>query len=225
MSEFLPPPDLSLFPAMKDEYLHVIDSSVWMGRIYFAAGSYPTTWSEFRTFGPTSSRFDHHPDPPEVHPDHGVMYVAPALVDARGRTMSALQTALLECFRDAGVVDAVADDPYFVLFQPTRPLKLLDLADSDWVTVAGGNAAISSGPRYRSREWARAIYSHYQAADAVDGVLYTTSNRPASRSVALWERAADALPNRPRFNEDLRHLGLRSSIEAFAHEVGLGLVV
>lgn len=139
--------------------------------------------------------------------------------------MSSLQTALLECFRDAGVVDTVTDDPYFVLFSATRPLRLLDLADSDWVTVAGGNAAISSGPRLQARMWARVIHEHYQGDDALDGVVYTTSNRPLSRSVALWERAADALPDRARFHQPLRHLGLRSSVEIFAHEVGLGLVV
>lgn len=153
------------------------------------------------------------------------MYLAPALVDVRGRLMSSLQTAMLECFRDTGVVDAVADDPYFAVFNATRSLRLLDLADSDWITVAGGNAAISSGPRDRSRAWARAIYNNYLGDDALDGVLYTTSNRPAARSVALWERGADALPPRPKLNEQLGYLGLRSSVETFAHDAGLGLVV
>ncbi len=153
------------------------------------------------------------------------MYVAPALLDRRGRLMSSLQTAMLECFRDTGIVDTVTDDPYFALFKPQRPLRLLDLADSDWITVGGGNAAISSGPRIQSRAWARAIYEHYRHDDELDGVFYTTSNRPASRSIALWERADDALPSRPGFNEQLRHMGLRASVEAFAHEVGLGVVV
>lgn len=225
MSEILPAPDVSRFPALKPEYLHLITPGVSLGRIYFARGSFPTTWNGFRWFGPTGSRFDHHPDPPQEHPNHGVMYLGPALVDARGRTMSSLQTAMVECFRDAGVADAVTDDPYFVLLKATRTLRLLDLADSDWITVAGGNAAISSGPRVQSRLWARAIHSRYRGDDALDGVLYTTSNRPASRSVALWERAADALPSRPLFNEQLHHLGLRAAVETFAHEVGLGLVV
>jgi hypothetical protein len=225
VAEFLPPPDVARFPELAQQHLCLVGTDIPLGRIYWAGGSFSLPWNGFRWFGPTTSRFDHHPDPAEVHTGFGVMYLAPALMDPHGRPMSSLQTALLECFRDSGVVDAVADDPYFVLFKATRELRLLDLADSDWVTVAGGNAAISSGPRAPSRLWARAIYSRYVDDDALDGVIYTTSNLPASRSIALWERASDALPTRPMFNEQLRHLGLRSSLETFAHDVGLGLVV
>ncbi|MGH8227001.1 MAG: RES domain-containing protein [Steroidobacteraceae bacterium] len=29
-------------------------------RIYFATGPYPSRWSQFRHFGPTAARWDHH---------------------------------------------------------------------------------------------------------------------------------------------------------------------
>lgn len=73
-----------------------------------------------------------------------------------------------------------------------RPVRLLDLGDTDWVTVAGGNAAIFAGERSQSRKWARAIHANYR----VDGIVYTSSVNPAGRAVALWERAEDAMPSR-----------------------------
>lgn len=221
MTERLPPPDVSRLPRLRAEHLREIGADVPLGRIYFAAGEFPTSWNSFRTFGPTRSRFDHHPRKRGVHPRHGVMYLAPALVDARGVTMSALQTALVECFRDLGVVDTVTGAPHFVLFRPVRPLRLLDLGDSAWVTQAGGNGAISSGPRGAARAWARAIYRHYGAE--LDGVLYPSSNLPPARAVALWERGRDALPERPVFHEPLGHVILRPALEYFAAEAGLDL--
>lgn len=108
------------------------------------------------------------------------------------------------------------------MFESTRPLRLLDLGDSDSVTRAGGNAAISSGVRSRSREWARAVYRHYRG-ESLDGVIYPSSNIPIARVAALWERAEDALPARPELNEPLSHLGLRATMETFAADLRLGL--
>ena len=88
MTERLPPPDVSRFPRLRAEHLREIGADVPLGRIYFAAGEFPTSWNSFRT----RSRFDHHPRKRGVHPRHGVMYLAPALVDARGVTMSALRS-------------------------------------------------------------------------------------------------------------------------------------
>ncbi|WP_347956136.1 RES family NAD+ phosphorylase [Gordonia aichiensis] len=223
MTEHLSPPDTSRFPDLDDQYVRTLDTTVTIGRIYFAGGPYPGMWDQFRSFGPTKSRFDHHQAPPTVHADRAIMYLAPALADARGRLTSSLETALVECFRDTGTVDARTDLPYFVTFTHTRPLRLLDVADSDWITTAGGNAAISSGTRDIARQWSTAIYEHYPADD-IDGLVYTSSNMPANRAIALYERGADALPDRPTFNEPLDHIGLRPAIEQFAYRVGLSLI-
>lgn len=197
-----------------------------MGRIYTEGGSHPTNWDSFRYFGPTGARFDHQPlgrspHSRRVHPSRGISYVAPALVDARGEVMPALKTCLVECCRDVGVIELRRDDPFFALFSVTRPVRLLDLADSGWLGSARGNAAISSGRRSRAREWARAVYSTY---DGLDGVIYTTSGLPSARSVALWERAEDAMPPSPRLRMPLRDPGLRNTIERFAGELSLDLV-
>ncbi|MDY6809339.1 MAG: hypothetical protein SW127_10000 [Actinomycetota bacterium] len=224
MTEYLPPPDPSRFPRLDDDHLRELGTGVSVGRIYFAGGPHPALWDDFRWFGPTKSRFDHHLPPAGMHDDRAIMYLGAGLRDSRGRTMSVLETALVECFRDTGTVDARTDLPHLVLFTPVRPLRLLDLADSDWVTAAGGNAAISSGRRDVSRQWATAIHAHYTGHHAVDGLIYTTSNKPANRSIALWERAVDALPARPAFNEPLDHLALRPAVETFAHRIGLSLI-
>ncbi|MFT3661839.1 MAG: RES family NAD+ phosphorylase [Gordonia sp. (in: high G+C Gram-positive bacteria)] len=221
MSEHLAGPDPSRFPPLNDEYVREIDVDVPLGRIYFADGEYPATWNGFRYFGPTTSRFDHQEPPAALDPVRGVLYLAPSMNDARGDRMSSVETALLECFRDRGIVDVSTDRPYFALFTPVRRLRLLDLSDSEWVTVAGANAAITSGPREAARQWARAVYDRY---DDVDGVFYATSNRPLSRSIALWERGADAFPTRPTLNMPLDHMGLRAAVESFAARVGLGLL-
>jgi hypothetical protein len=224
VTEYLPPPDPTRFPVLADEHVQLIRPGVPVGRIYFAGGPFPAVWDDFRWFGPTGSRFDHHQPPARVHTGRAIMYLAPALTDSR-YTMSVLETALVECFRDTGTVDASTDLPHLVLFTPTRPLRLLDLADSDWVTIAGANAAISGGRRDTARRWASAIYDHYTGAGAVDGLIYTTSNKPANRSIALWERGADALPDRPDLNEPLNHLALRPAVETFAYRVGLSLII
>ncbi|MCF8609690.1 RES family NAD+ phosphorylase [Gordonia sp. HY285] len=224
MTEYLPPPDPSRFPDLEEGHVRTVDVGVRVGRIYFAGGDFPTTWDGFRWFGPTNSRFDHYRQPAGVHADRAIMYLGAAILDACGRPNNVLQTALVECFRDAGDIDLRHGLPHFVLFNPVRPLRLLDLTDSDWITAAGGNAAIPSGPRHSARVWATAIYEHYTGADAVDGLIYGSSNKPANRAIALWERGADALPDRPVFHEPLSHLGLRAAIETFAGNVGLGVL-
>ena len=140
---------------------------------------------------------------------------------ADGKPVAPLDTCLVEVFRDTGVVDVATNSPYFALFRLTRDLRLLDLADSRWITVAGGNAAISSG---QAREWARAIYRHYGDDEALDGLFYSCSNMPTGRSVALFERSRNALPQHPALDLPLAHPGLWADVEYACIELGLDLV-
>ena len=50
-------------------------------RIYKRGGDHPTRWDEFRFYGPTGSRFDHHLEPPHVQ-SRGSLYAARAIADA-----------------------------------------------------------------------------------------------------------------------------------------------
>lgn len=222
MSERLPPPDTRRFPPLEPDHVRIMHRRRLFGRIHSQGGAHPTRWDEFRRWGPGSSRFDHHPRPPRAHPTRGVLYAAPEMPEPDGPPI--LRTCVAEVYGDRRILELRRDDPYIVLFELTRPVHLLDLADSDWLTLAGGNAAISSGLRSTGREWARAVYRHYTGPDAMDGLVYTCSNVPSARSVVLWERATDAIPRRPALHLPLSHPSLRAEIEVYAAQLKLDLV-
>lgn len=68
----LPAPDSSRFPtSLSNGDVRTLPAGTTFGRIYDAGGAHPSRWHEFRRFGPTGSRFDHHPEPSGVHPDYG----------------------------------------------------------------------------------------------------------------------------------------------------------
>lgn len=222
MTEQLPAPDRTRFPPLQGSDVRLVPAGTLVGRIYSAGGDYPTSWYTFRHWGPTGARFDPHPEPTELHPDHAVMYGAAAVPSPAGQIYPVLKTCLAEVYRDRGVVELRRDDPHFALMRFTRELRLLDLGDSDWVTRAGGNAAISSGERARSREWAREINATY--ADELDGLIYPSSNIPPARAVALWLPAEQAVETHPDFNEALTHPISRPAVEKFAYELGLDVI-
>lgn len=191
-----------------------------LARIFATGGAHPVNWDTLRAWGPTGARFDHHPPPVRLHGTRRVLYAAVSVPGPNDEVYPTLKTCLAECFRDRGIIEVTPSAPYYVQFDIVRPLRLLDLSDSDWVTSAGGNAAITSGPRGATRLWARAIYRRYPD---LDGVFYASSNIPSARVCALWDRAEDAFPSRPSFHEPLDHIGLRPALELFAAELGLGL--
>ena len=223
MSEYLPEPQRSRFPPLTDAHVRVLPAGTLLGRIHKLSGPHPTAWNEFRSYGPTTARFDHQPEPPGVHPERAVLYAAPAVTGRDGVVQDVLRTCVAEVYRDGNLLDLSTGTPYFTVLALRANVGLLDVADSDWVTLAGGNAAISSGPRAPARAWSSAVYDHYTGAGAVHGILYTCSNRPPDRSVALFERALFALPDRPLLSAPLSLVGLRSRMAAAAASLGIGL--
>jgi hypothetical protein len=128
------------------------------------------------------------------------------------------RTALVEAFGRTAVIDRRRDDPWFVVFSLRRQVRLLDLRGS-WPTYAGASQALATANEPSATQaWARAIHETYDVA----GILYPSSMRgqpsdvrPAAldanlfcHSIALFERAADALPARPRLHLALDHPGL-----------------
>lgn len=193
MAEYAPVPLVGRFPDLSTDprWVRHLPHGTLLARIFPSAGPYPMHWNEFRSFGPVDARFDHHPPPMEYHDDHGVMY---AVAEGDGGRDSAFATCLLEVFQHHRVMDLSRNAATLALFELSRPIELLQLSDSDWLAVAGGNAAVSSGLRARSREWARAIYSAYPT---LDGVISASTVLPDSRIIALWERATSAFPQHP----------------------------
>jgi hypothetical protein len=136
-----------------------------------------------------------------------------------------LRTCIAERCAEKGFLDLRSNTPIFALFYNRTNIRLLDIADSDWVALAGGNAAIASGRRTTARKWARAIYSHYTGKDAFDGIYYASSIIPSARSVVLWERAKPNLEARPLLNMPLADPSLLAEIETYASQLQLQLIL
>ena len=81
--------------------------------------------------------------------------------------------------------------------------------------------AIGSGPRPRARRWSQAIYASYAN---VDGVLYASSMHANEPCVALYERAAGAIPAAPAFHRALSDPALLPRLDAAAATLGYRLV-
>ena len=177
-------------------------------RIYFAGGEHPVSWRDFRFYGPTSSRFDHH-EPPARRQARGILYAAGSPV-----------TCLAEVFQSTRVIDRVSNAPWLVGFDLVRDVAALDLTGT-WPTRAGGSMAIGSGPRPRARRWSQAIYASYAN---VDGVLYASSMHANEPCVALYERAAGAIPAAPAFHRALSDPALLPRLDAAAATLGYRLV-
>lgn len=150
------------------------------------------------------------------------MYLAFHRPNRRQDSEPPLKSSVLEAFQSTRVIELSRDSPWFVLFRPTRALRLLNLADSSWIARAGGNAAITSGPRDRSRQWARAIHARFH--QEIDGLLYQSSVLPSAFVGAVWERAGSAIPHRPLLHRPLTEPDFRADLEAYARELRYGLL-
>jgi len=160
-----------------------------VARIHPVGGPHPLAWNEMRSYGPTTSRFDHHTAPRRAHPTRSIAY----LTDGPTR----FAAALAEYFQDAnggvGPIDRSNRQPAITQFELAGDLQLLNL-DSGWVTRAGGNQAITSGRRSRAREWARAIYS---AHPGIEGLAFGSSVWAPGHCIALWDRGSAVIPAGP----------------------------
>jgi RES domain len=213
VSERLPQPDLARIggTSFKSTDVKVLPADTRVVRVHALDGAHPIQWNEFRSFGPTGSRFDHQPPPPRSHPQRRVMYLA--------HNRNALTCALAEYFQDGGggilPLDLTRNRPAITVFDLEHDVRLLDLT-SGWVTRAGGNQAINSGRRSTSRAWARAIYKSHPS---IDGLLYPSSVWGPGRCVVLWERANHSLPKNAVASRPLDDPYLRRPIAKAADEL------
>lgn len=212
-----PPPAAALLDGLRPSDVHTCADPVL--RIYRRSGEHATTWDAFRGYGPLSTmRFDHHPRPLRQHPTRAVHYAATGHVDSG---WDPLAVSVLEVFSETGVVRSSTGTHWVGIWRPIRPLRLLDLSGSDWLTRHQGTAALMSGPRGVGRRWSAAIWNAYSE---IDGITWHSSALPPGRCLMLFERAREALPERPALNVPLGHPGLMPSLARICEDYGLTLL-
>ncbi|WP_083562261.1 RES family NAD+ phosphorylase [Mycobacterium malmoense] len=182
----------------------VVDYAGILWRVHRSKGEYVRPWNELRTYGPLASmRWDPHPGlSPATHPD-GVLYAA-----------TDVATSLAEVYQTTRVIDTRAGAPRLTAWQPTRPLRLLDLSGT-WLLRNGASAALLAAPRSICRRWAGAIYANWPELDG----LYAPSTMTGQLSVALWSAAADSIPTTPAFSRPLTQPLVWSLAQAAAAEI------
>jgi hypothetical protein len=186
-----------------------------LARIYFAGGPHPTSWNEFRHWGPLrTARFDHHLTLANGEPydqDRSILYCATLAL-----------TCLAELFQDTRRINRARKAPWLVIFELQRELKLLDISGS-YATRAGASMAIASGNRARARGWAR---DFYDAHPGLDGLQYCSSMHANESAIALTDRAeaSGVLPEYPLFNRALSDDSLLGLLKYAAVDLGYALI-
>ena len=212
MAKFPDPPTVEALREIAPEILR-LPAGTMLTRIYFAGGPHPGDWNAFRHFGPTASRFDHHLPGPEGEA-HGFVQERGILYAATGDR--AFPTCLAEVFQTARTIDRAARDPVLVYFRTRSELELLDLSGT-FATRIGASMAINSGPRPRARRWARVLHEAYPS---IHGIHYPSSMHGNAPALALFERAAGALPDDPALLRALADPRLLRVVRATAASIG-----
>lgn len=182
-----------------------------LARIYFGAGLRPVRWRTFRSFGPTGARWDHHLPDSRGRPalqKRAVLYAA-----------TTVDTCVAEVFQTTRRIDRVRDAPRLVIFTLAAPLTLIDVRGA-FGTRLGASTALNSGPRARTRAWARELYEAYPQAQ---GIYYGSSMNGHAPAIALNERARDALPEYPEFHRALNDDAMVEVLKHAAVRLGYGL--
>lgn len=210
MSKLPETPGLARLRAIPPETL-TLAADTLLARIYFAAGSHPSRWSQFRSFGPLDARWDHHLPDARGNPvaqSRSILYCAPDI-----------DTCVAEVFQATRRIDRTRGAPWLVVFALREPVTLLALRGT-FATTIGASTAIHSGPRSRVRDWARDLYEAYPD---VKGIHYGSSMNGHAPAVALNERGYSAMPRLPLFHRALNDDMLVDVLRRIALRLSYGL--
>ena len=197
MPKFPDPPASGGLAARLLADVRVLLAGTLVWRIYPRGGPHATGWRQFRHWGPSASaRFDHHPEPPGVHA-RGILYAG-----------LRIHTCFAEVFQETRTIERSRNEPWLAGFELAQDVSLLDLTGR-WPTRAGASMAVNSGRRDRARAWSRRIYEDYPT---IDGLHYPSSMDGNQPTVALYERARNALPLRPVFHRALADPALNRAV-------------
>ena len=183
-------------------------------RVYFTGGEHPTRWSEFRHYGPTNARFDHHIKDTRGEAfvqERSILYCA-AMAD----------TSVAEVFQETRRINRTRKAPWLAIFSLQRDIDLLDLTGA-YPTQLGASMAITTGNRARAREWAQRFYDAYEL---LQGIYYASSMNDNEPAIALTDRAEKSagLPTHPDLNRALADDSLLDVLKHSAHRLGYGLL-
>ncbi|MBV9279247.1 MAG: RES family NAD+ phosphorylase [Chloroflexi bacterium] len=169
------------------------------------------TATGFRFYGPLR-RFDHHRSfvlGPSLDPARGIYYAA-----------LSLEGCLVEVFGDVRVVEF--RDYHVARPVLTRDLRLVDLRGNGAMR-AGSVAALAKVADYaHSQAWSRYFYEYEDIFTRADGLIYFNAHND-DQSIALYERAEDALVCSPEDVIRLDHPDLRPAIQDFGLRTGIGV--
>ena len=210
MAKFPEPPGVAVLRGIAPQTL-LLAADTKLARIYFAAGPHPSSRSQFRSFGPTAARWDHHLPSARsiaVEQDRSIFYCAPDV-----------DTCAAEVFQATRRIDRTRDAPWLVVFALAEAITLLDLRGT-FATKVGASTAIHSGLRSRARAWARELYEGYPN---IQGLYYGSSMNGHAPAVALNERAQRAMPERPQFHRALNDDMLVETLQQIALRLSYGL--
>jgi hypothetical protein len=210
VAKFPEPPGVAVLCDIAPQTV-ILAADTMLARIYFADGPHPSRWNQFRSFGPTAARWDHHlPDARGVpmEQSRAVFYCAPDV-----------DTCAAEVFQATRRIDRTRNAPGLVVFALREAATLLDLRGT-FATTIGASTAIHSGPRSRTRAWARELYEAYPD---IQGLYYGSSMNGHAPAVALNERALQAMPEQPQIHRALNDDLLVETLQQIALRLSYGL--
>jgi hypothetical protein len=210
LPKFPEPPGVAALRAIAPQTF-ILAAETKLARIYFAAGPNPSRWNQFRSFGPTAARWDHHlPNARGVPTEQkrAIYYCAPNV-----------DTCAAEVFQATRRIDRTRNAPGLVVLALREAVTLLDLRGT-FATAIGASTAIHSGPRSRARAWARELYEAYPH---IQGLYYGSSMNGHAPAIALNERARQAMPEHPQFHRALNDDMLVETLQQIALRLSYGL--
>jgi hypothetical protein len=210
VAKFPKPPGVAALRDIAPQTL-ILPADTKLARIYFATGPHPSHWNQFRTFGPTAARWDHHlPNARSVavEQSRAIFYCAPDV-----------DTCAAEVFQATRRIDRTRNAPGLVAFALREAVTLLDLRGT-FATKMGASTAIHSGSRARARAWARELYDAYPD---IQGLYYGSSMNGHAPAAALNERAQRAMPEQPQFHRALNDDMLVETLQQIALRLSYGL--
>ena len=210
MAKFPEPPGVAVLRGIAPQTL-LLAADTKLARIYFAGGPHPSRWNQFRGFGPTGARWDHHlPNARRVavEQNRAIFYCAPDV-----------DTCAAEVFQATRRIDRTRNAPWLVVFALREAVTLLDIR-ATFATKIGASTAIHSGPRSRASAWVRELYDAYPD---IQGLYYGSSMNGHAPAIALNERAQRAMSEQPQFHRALNDDILVEALQQIALRLSYGL--